>query len=98
MRWQLLAGLALLAVVVLPLQARDASQVRKFRSVHPCPSTGRVVGPCPGWVVDHVRPLCDGGRDAPSNMRWQSREDSYQKDKIERAICRQPRVGQRNKS
>jgi hypothetical protein len=26
--------------------------VRAFRSNHPCPATGSVRGPCPGYVVD----------------------------------------------
>ena len=27
---------------------------------------------CPGYVVDHVRPLASVGADAPSNMQWQT--------------------------
>jgi len=30
----------------------------------------------PGYVVDHVVPLCAGGADAPSNMQWQSVEEA----------------------
>ena len=92
MRWTLILGCLFLAMLLREVQARDASQVREFRATHPCPSTGKTTGACPGWVVDHVRPLCDGGRDAPPNMRWQERRASYVKDKVEREICRQPRV------
>jgi hypothetical protein len=38
--------------------------------------------------VDHVAPLCAGGEDAPRNMRWQERQESYEKHKSERALCR----------
>ncbi len=30
---------------------------RAFVREHPCPATGRTSGACPGYVVDHVRPL-----------------------------------------
>ena len=47
------------------------------------PSTGRSRGRCPGYVVDHVRPLECGGADAPSNMQWQTVADGKAKDKTE---------------
>jgi hypothetical protein len=37
----------------------------------------------PGYVVDHVVPLAKGGRDAPSNMQWQSKADAKAKDRVE---------------
>lgn len=68
--------------------ARDGSQVRAFRKLHACPATGNHTGACPGWVVDHVIPLCAGGADHPDNMQWQERQASYRKDRDERALCR----------
>lgn len=62
--------------------ARDA-----FKRQQPCPSTGRRSGACPGYVVDHVRPLECGGADAPSNMQWQTTAAAKTKDKTER-YCR----------
>jgi hypothetical protein len=60
--------------------AKDA-----FKRQHPCPSTGRSSsGACPGYVIDHVKPLANGGADAPSNMQWQTKEAAKAKDKWER--------------
>lgn len=53
--------------------ARDPRSKASFRRSHPCPSTGRTSGACPGYEVDHVRPLACGGADAPGNMQWLSR-------------------------
>ena len=41
----------------------------------------------PGYVVDHVVPLCAGGADAPSNMQWQTVDEAKIKDRQERATC-----------
>jgi hypothetical protein len=38
----------------------------------------------PGYVIDHVTPLSRGGRDAPSNMQWQTKADAKAKDRTER--------------
>lgn len=59
--------------------AKDA-----FRRRHPCPSTGKSRGACPGYVIDHVKPLANGGADAPNNMQWQTKADAKAKDKWER--------------
>src|SRR6266542_2400617 len=62
---------------------RSTSAKRSFQTSHPCPSTGKSSGPCPGYVVDHVRPLKRGGTDAPSNMQWQTTGEAKAKDRIE---------------
>ena len=67
--------------------ARDPSQVRAFRHAHPCPATGKTSGACPGWVVDHILPLCSGAPDKPGNMQWQAKAESLAKDKREAAYC-----------
>jgi hypothetical protein len=62
---------------------RSATAKHDFQKAHPCPSTGKTSGGCPGYVVDHVVPLKRGGADAPSNMQWQTKAAAKAKDKIE---------------
>lgn len=83
-----LAILALSLLLALPSFARDPSQVRAFKRHHPCPSTGRTSGACPGYVIDHIDPICNHGPDTPANMQWQERQASYKKDAEERRLCR----------
>jgi hypothetical protein len=67
---------------------RSSTAKHAFERQQPCPSTGRSSGACPGYVVDHVRPLECGGADAPSNMQWQTIAAGKAKDKTE-GKCRQ---------
>lgn len=62
---------------------RSSAARSAFQRQHPCPSTGRTSGACPGYVVDHVRPLKRGGPDSPSNMQWQTIEAAKAKDRVE---------------
>lgn len=70
---------------------RSRAVTRQFERLHPCPSTGRTSGACPGWIKDHIIPLCAGGPDAVTNMQWQTVADAKAKDRAERAECRHPR-------
>lgn len=63
--------------------ARSQRAKNDFKKQSPCPSTGRSSGACPGYVVDHVKPLKRGGADHPSNMQWQTAQAAKQKDKTE---------------
>lgn len=63
--------------------ARSAQQKAAFRKSHPCPSTGKSTGACPGYVVDHKVALKRGGADAPQNMQWQTKAAAKAKDKVE---------------
>ena len=63
--------------------ARSSTARHEFQRLHPCPSTGRSTGACPGYVIDHLTPLKRGGADAPSNMQWQTKAAAKAKDRIE---------------
>ena len=78
-----------------PAQAkenRDPHQRALFVKQHPCPATGKTRGACPGYIVDHIRPLCAGGADHSSNMQWQTVADGKVKDRNEREMCRNRRL------
>jgi hypothetical protein len=67
---------------------RSHAAIHAFMRAHHCPSTGKATGKCPGYIVDHVVPLCAGGADKPENMQWQTVADAKAKDKLEWAQCR----------
>ena len=60
----------------------------EFQRQQPCPATGAKRGPCRGYVVDHVVPLCAGGADHPANLQWQTVEQGKLKDREEVRQCR----------
>jgi hypothetical protein len=62
---------------------RDPEAARAFKQSHPCPATGRSTGACPGYVIDHVKPLKRGGADKPENMQWQTKAEAKAKDRVE---------------
>ena len=62
---------------------RSTAAKSQFQWQHPCPSTGRSSGACPGYVIDHMQPLKRGGADEPSNMQWQTTAAAKAKDKTE---------------
>ena len=66
---------------------RSTAAKNAFKRAQACPSTGQPRGSCPGWIVDHIVPLCAGGADTPTNMQWQTRADSLVKDRGERQTC-----------
>ena len=66
---------------------RSAEAKAAFKRQQPCPSTGKSSGPCPGYVIDRVKPLACGGVDDPSNMQWQTVAEGKAKDKWERNGC-----------
>jgi hypothetical protein len=78
-----------LALTVATVQARDPKVVYAFKKTHVCPSTGVTSASkaCPGYVVDHMIPLCLGGPDSVENMAWQEQKASFQKDALERSLC-----------
>jgi hypothetical protein len=80
--------LALALLFALEAEARERSVAREFQKANPCPVTGKKSGACPNFERDHVRPLCAGGADHPSNMQWLSVEQHRAKTKVDRKECR----------
>ncbi len=76
-------------------QPRSTKARVEFARSHPCPVTGEPRLPCPGYVIDHVTPLCAGGADHPRNMQWQEHAESLRKDRAEIALCAWIRKGAR---
>ncbi len=91
--WTLLVLLPTLPApaAACPPVHRSAAVRRAFQRAHPCPATGRTTGACPGYVVDHIVPLCHTGQagDRTDNMQWQEAHEAQRKDRWERALCRQ---------
>jgi len=53
-------------------EPRSYAAKREFQREHPCPSTGRTSGACPGYVKDHIVPLACLGPDTAANLQWQA--------------------------
>ena len=51
----------------------------QFMRNNPCPSTGRRRGACPGYHVDHIKPLACSGADATWNMQWLPAKENLRK-------------------
>lgn len=90
-------ALLLLAITLFLTSAAEARTKRShaakvaFARQNPCPATGLRKPSCPGYVIDHVEPLCAGGADRPSNMQWQAKAEAKEKDKLEIRQCRYAR-------
>jgi hypothetical protein len=80
----------IVALVSIPLSAREYRSrevTLEFQREHPCPSTGRTSGACPGYRKDHIKPLACGGPDAVWNLQWQTVAAARAKDRWERKAC-----------
>ena len=67
---------------------RNPSAVNEFKRGNPCPTNGNKRGACPGYEVDHLRPLKCGGADVPWNMQWLTIREHREKTKREAKSCR----------
>lgn len=88
---------ALVLVLASPSEARPVgtlAAVAQFRQLNPCPSTGKVVGRCPGYVVDYVVPPCAEGENAVDNLQWLALAQAKGKGDWEREYCRFHRARQ----
>jgi hypothetical protein len=72
---------------VLVVEKRKKSTLAHFRKLYACPLTNSFTGKCHGYVVDHITPLCAGGKDSVENMQWQTWEESLIKDSLEKKQC-----------
>jgi hypothetical protein len=79
------------ACAVAAAAERSPAVKAEFRREHPCPSTGRPTGPCPGHQVDHREALICGGRDAVDNLQWLTIEEHKTKTRVEVKLCRPSR-------
>lgn len=86
---------ALIVAALLAWSLADASLVKRstaarnqFQKANPCPANGNTRGSCPGYVIDHVVPLCAGGPDTPANMQWQTVAEAREKNRADLARCR----------
>ena len=86
-----IVGALMLVCTAAPAHAkyeRSKAVKRIFRSQHPCPATHKNQGECPGFVIDHIKPLCAGGEDNPRNLQWQTIEAAKAKDRLDREQCK----------
>ena len=65
---------------------RSTAVLVVFQKIHPCPSTGKTVGVCPGWSRNHDIPLACGGCDSVSNISWMRNDVKKLVDSYERKI------------
>jgi len=67
---------------------RSTAAKLELKRLNPCTTNGERRGSCPGYVIDHIVPLCAGGPDEPKNMQWQTVEDAKRKDREEQRMCK----------
>ena len=88
-----LLSLIIAGVVVFPAapisakEQRSRAVTREFQREHPCPSTGKTSGACPGYRKDHIVPLGCRGPDAVSNLQWQTVAAAKAQDRWELRGC-----------
>lgn len=89
----LIVALSLAGTLSAQAAERSRAVRAEFQRSNPCPATGATRGRCDGWQVDHVRSLCSGGVDHPTNLAWISVEDHKRKTVNDVAICKAQKVG-----
>ena len=93
MRWLFILIAASLFAVATSADARSAKAVRIFKYHNPCPANDKRQGACPGWEVDHIKPLCLGGEDKADNMQWLTVAQHRAKTRQDLRTCRVHRAG-----
>lgn len=67
---------------------RNSEVLREFQRQTPCPATQSIAGPCPGWQIDHIEPLCAGGADRVENLQWLTVQEHKWKTRTDVRVCR----------
>lgn len=67
--------------------SRSPLVLSQFQKAFPCPVTNKRSGACPGFVKDHIRPLCSGGHDSVENLKWSETGYSKLRDVQEWKLC-----------
>ena len=75
--------------VEIPRSPHEQARI-DFRHAHPCPTSGRDSGACPGYVVGYLTQLSCGGMDVATNMQWQTPEQAKAANKAAKAGCASP--------
>jgi hypothetical protein len=65
---------------------RSRAIKQEFQRHHPCPSTGRTTGACPGYAKDYIVPFACGGPDTVANLQWQRVAAAKAKDRWEQNL------------
>jgi hypothetical protein len=84
----LLLGPAVPRAAACPVHKRSQAVLRAYGPPQRGPGPGHTTGPCPQFLLDHRYPLCAGGTDTVANLVWQPKDLSYDKDRLERELCR----------
>ena len=87
---------AFLALVLTPASAAPSSPQQRalFVQKHPCPANGKTAGLCPGYVITHVVPLCSGGKDVHTNLRWQPVAETLASAQEAHQLCHRAKAKQ----
>lgn len=80
---RLMALLFLLSALALAIPDVNASTCRNINVAHRFATKQGYPHGRPGYIIDHVCALAQGGIDATSNMQYQTLTDSKIKDRIE---------------
>lgn len=84
----LLIFLLIFPICTLGVTKRSYIARSNFIKTNPCPNNLNIYkNKCPGYIVDHIVPLCAGGLDSPINMQWQTIKEAKDKDKLEWKKC-----------
>lgn len=87
-----LVGLSFFCIVIPAVAAPTTQQVSAttrtlFEKLTPCP--GKKIGEdiCTGYIMVYVDPLCNGGKDSPTNVNWLPMLDLKNKQRHDQTIC-----------